>query len=67
MRGAYKKGAMAAQEGLPLTACPYLDKRKPDGRLSWSRAFRTAWRDGWNDWKTQQAPAGAATECRCET
>lgn len=41
------KGLDAALAGEPITACPYEDKRKPDGRLTFSRAFRNAWRDGW--------------------
>jgi hypothetical protein len=45
--GAFKKGVLAHQAGQPIEACPYSDKRKPDGRLSWSRAFRTMWQDGW--------------------
>lgn len=47
MRGAFKKGVLTHQTGAPRTACPYDDKRKPDGRLSWSRSFIAAWRDGW--------------------
>jgi hypothetical protein len=47
MLGAFKKGLVAHQDGLPLTACPYGDRRKSDGRLSWSRSFIAAWRDGW--------------------
>jgi hypothetical protein len=47
-RGAYRKGWEAAQAGQPITACPYVDKRKWDGRLTWSRAFQGAWFDGWN-------------------
>ncbi len=27
--------------------CPYSDKRKPSGKLSWSRAWRNAWLLGW--------------------
>jgi ribosome modulation factor len=34
--------------GLPITDCPYKDKRKPDGRLTFSRAWRNAWVDGWH-------------------
>jgi ribosome modulation factor len=49
MRGAYKKGRNARLAGEPIEACPYKDKRKGDGRLSWSRAFISAWRDGWQD------------------
>lgn len=45
--GAFKKGMRAHQAGLCLSDCPYEDKRKWDGRLSWSRAFRNAWGDGW--------------------
>ena len=45
--GAVKKGIAAKEEGLPETSCPYTDKRKPSGRLSWSRAFRYAWFDGY--------------------
>lgn len=47
IRGAFKKGILAQQSGLPKTACPYADKRKPSGGLSWSRSFESAWRDGW--------------------
>lgn len=47
MVGAYLKGLHAALSGEPADACPYRDIRKPSGRLTWSRAFRTAWRDGW--------------------
>lgn len=44
--GAFKKGVLAYQEGKSLSDCPYKDKRKGDGRLSWSRSFINAWRDG---------------------
>ena len=47
MIGAFRKGMTAHQSGQPLESCPYQDKRKSDGRLSWSRAFIAAWRDGW--------------------
>lgn len=45
--GSFKKGVAAHQDGQPIEACPYGDKRKDDGRLSWSRSFICAWRDGW--------------------
>ncbi len=45
--GAIKKGIAAKQAGLPETACPYQDKRKPNGKLSRSRAFKYAWYDGY--------------------
>ena len=47
IRGAFKKGIIAQQLGLTLEACPYDDKRVHSGRLSWSRSFISAWRDGW--------------------
>ncbi len=31
-----------------IIACPYRDKRKLDGRLTWSRAFATAWCEGFH-------------------
>ena len=48
MRGAYRKGYEAAAAGKTAGACPYEDKRKDCGRLTWSRAFRAAWHDGWD-------------------
>lgn len=46
LRGAFLKGWIAGRDGLPCRS-PYLDKRKEDGRLTWSRAFESAWVDGW--------------------
>jgi len=46
-RGAYLKGVAARVAGEDQSACPYEDRRKPSGRLSWSRSFISAWRDGW--------------------
>lgn len=46
MRGAYLKGARAAVAGLPSGACPYIDRRKECGRLTWSRSFIAAWEQG---------------------
>jgi hypothetical protein len=46
--GAYNKGSKAKEEGKKLSDCPYKDKRKDDGRLTWSRAFKKAWEDGYN-------------------
>lgn len=47
LRGAFKKGIQSYLDGAPMGACPYEDKRKVDGRLSWSRSFIAAWHDGW--------------------
>ena len=46
-RGAFRKGYRAFAIGETLADCPYEDKRKDDGRLTWSRAFQAAWREGW--------------------
>lgn len=47
LKGAIRKGIMAGLLGEPLSSCPYADKRKPSGKLSWSRSFQNGWRDGW--------------------
>jgi ribosome modulation factor len=47
LRGAYRKGHETGLNGLAATSCPYIDKRKQSGRLTWSRGFITAWHDGW--------------------
>lgn len=49
LRGAYRKGVNACLQGHQLSDCPYKDKRKADGRLSWSRSYITAWWDGFRD------------------
>jgi hypothetical protein len=59
---AFKKGIAANQSGLPLTSCPYRDKRKPDQRLTWSRAFVSAWANGWR-WSDQQRGKPQADQC----
>jgi hypothetical protein len=57
MRGAYKKGYQARMDGAPRVS-PYADKRKWDGRLTWSRAFERAWTDGY-DAASQDDPISA--------
>ena len=39
-------GYRSAQADQDQSACPYQDKRKPSGGLSWSRSFIKAWLDG---------------------
>lgn len=51
MRGAYGKGIQAFIDGKTIDDCPYSDKRKPSGGLSWSRAFLKTWQDGFNEAK----------------
>ena len=53
MRGAWQKGYIANKNNQPISECPYKDKRNSSGRLTWSRAFQSAWHDGWN-WAEQQ-------------
>lgn len=48
--GAFRKGQEAARDlkrGF-RRSCPYLDYRKADGRLTYSRAFRRAWFAGFD-------------------
>jgi len=47
LQGAYRKGWNAWVEQGSAAECPYEDKRKPSGKLSWSRAFMNAWSDGY--------------------
>lgn len=51
---AYNKGVNARNYGLLETANPYPDKRTSRGRVTFSRAFRKYWLQGWHDAK----PAG---------
>lgn len=46
LRGAFLRGQRDRAAGLTLADCPYPDGRKADGRLTWSRGYRTAWKDG---------------------
>lgn len=50
LRGAYTKGFRHAQHGGSQVDCPYRDKRKRAGQLTWSRAFINAWNDGYRDY-----------------
>ena len=45
--GAIRKGMEARECGEQPTANPYRDRRKKDGRLTWSRAFQLAWDAGY--------------------
>lgn len=53
---AMRKGRIAALAGEPEGACPYEDKRKPDGRLTFSRAWRNAWLAGHRAALREQRP-----------
>jgi hypothetical protein len=55
LRGAYRKGYESFGAGIEFQSCPYEDKRKPSGKLSWSRSFIRAWEDGWEEAKKQAA------------
>ena len=60
-QGAYRKGVLAFRSGLALSACPYADKRKGGGQLTWSRAFITAWDSGWRNAEKQSVQREQAT------
>lgn len=49
LKGAYKKGWQCGASGGTKSDCPYQDKRKDCGRLTWSRSFISAWGDGLTD------------------
>jgi hypothetical protein len=49
LQGAYKKGWQAFFNSKDEGDCPYRDKRKDCGRLTWSRSFIAAWQDGFAD------------------
>lgn len=61
LQGAYRKGVLACSDGKDLSDCPYKDKRKDDGRLSWSRSFIAAWRDGFRDAEKHRNSGGIAS------
>lgn len=61
LQGAYRKGVLACLNDKPLSDCPYKDKRKDDGRLSWSRSFIIAWRDGFRAAEKQRTSGGIAS------
>lgn len=46
--GAMRKGIAARAAGALRSSCPYHDVRRLDGRLTWGRAFRRAWFDGFD-------------------
>lgn len=48
LAGAQNKGMAAGLAGKPTTACPYGDVRTNRGHVTWSRAFRRAWLQGWD-------------------
>jgi len=59
LQGAFMRGERDQRDGAEIVDCPYADKRKKDGRLTWSRAYRAAWRDGF-----QHAESETNTENR---
>lgn len=48
MQGAFARGARAAEAGVAADANPYRDRRGDSGQVTFSRAFRRAWREGWD-------------------
>lgn len=48
LNGAYRKGREAYIADVPRTRCPYPDHTTARGAVTFSRAFRHAWLDGWD-------------------
>lgn len=46
-----QRGRRAFLDGEARKDNPYPDKRKDDGRITFSRAYRNAWDRGWMDEK----------------
>ncbi len=44
---AYERGRRARAAGEPVSACPYRDRRRADGGITWARGWRIAWLRGW--------------------
>lgn len=57
LQAAFRRGWRARLAGLAFEACPYVDRRKYDGRLTWSRAFRSAWQEGFRWAERASGPA----------
>jgi len=46
-QNAFWRGVKARRAGKAKHCCPYEDTRQHTGRLTWSRAYRNSWMDGW--------------------
>lgn len=55
LRSAFWSGHDAARNGHPLRSCPYKDNRTGCGKVTWSRAYRKAWRHGWQMGRSQSS------------
>ena len=60
--GATRKGYQAGIKGKPIDSCPYRDLRTDRGCVTFSRGFRTAWRNGWREGSAASEKALAATK-----
>jgi ribosome modulation factor len=49
LKGAYRKGREAYADGKPIERCPYPDWTTARGSVTFSRAFRRYWFEGWED------------------
>ena len=45
---AHQRGFVAGLKNKPVLDCPYPDVRTRQGHVTFSRAYRTYWFDGWN-------------------
>lgn len=51
VKGAFRRGFIAAREIGIKAVNPYKDKRKANGGATYATAFRRAWAKGWNFYK----------------
>ncbi|MCK4958032.1 MAG: hypothetical protein KAT00_01500 [Planctomycetes bacterium] len=70
--GAYNKGRLAFRDSEDAAVCPYPDKRcgKYDHIVTFSRAFQTYWREGFEDEKAglpMRYPIDKGKEARCQS
>lgn len=61
MRTACARGYEAGLAGEPETQCPYHDVRTPGGHTTFSRAFRNAWIDGWEQGRVAREKQATAS------
>lgn len=53
---ARERGQAAALAGEPRSANPYEDRRTERGGVTWSRGYRRAWFEGWDEAAAEITP-----------
>jgi ribosome modulation factor len=54
LQSAFRRGFEDGFKGRPRSENPYPDLRNDGGKITWSRAFRNAWHDGWDRGNSQR-------------